>query len=70
VNTLEIRQLHDFDFILWPNESPEQVRDRLYAGQRLVPASSVTPRSTGGGRFCRGWRVENTFVTLVELEAV
>jgi hypothetical protein len=67
MSTLEIRQLHDFDFILWPNESPEAVRDRLYAGQRLVAASAVTPRSTGGGRFCRGWRLERETVTLVEL---
>jgi hypothetical protein len=60
MNTLEIRQACDLDFILWPNESPEQVRDRLYAGQRLVPASAVTPCSTmAGGRFCRGWRPEH-----------
>ena len=67
MNTLEIRQLHDIDFILWPEESPEQVRDRLYAGQKLLPASTVTPRSLGGRRFCRGWRVEHMPVVLVEI---
>jgi hypothetical protein len=67
VNTLEIRQLHDFDFILWPDESPEQVRDRLYAGQKLLPASVLTPKSLGGGRFCRAWRLERVTVTLVEV---
>lgn len=69
MNTLEIRYHHDFDFILWPGESAEQVRDRLYAGQKLLPASAVTPLATkGSGRFCRGWRVENMpSVTLVEV---
>jgi hypothetical protein len=69
MNTLEIRTLHDFDFIFWPEESPEQVRDRLYAGQKLVPASGLTPQSlTTRGRFCRGWRLEHLpWVTLVEL---
>jgi hypothetical protein len=70
MNTLEMRQAYDFDFILWPGESPQAVRDRLYAGQRLLPASAVTPCSLGGtGRFCRGWRLEHMpWVTLVELE--
>jgi hypothetical protein len=64
MNTLEIRP---YDYILWREQTPQQVRDRLYPSIQLSPMNyargSLDPRAT----YCQAWVVDGAGVVLVEV---
>jgi hypothetical protein len=64
MSTLEILA---YDHILWRNQTPQQVRDKLYPTVHLsqigYPHRSLDPQAV----FCQGWSVDGKGVTLVEI---
>lgn len=64
MNTLQIRP---YDYILWRNETPQELRDRLHPGINLSQINyanrSLDPRAA----FCRAWQLDGSNVTLVEI---
>ncbi len=66
MNTLEVRP---FEYILWREQAPQQIRDRLYPGVNLsqmnYPARSLDPRVS----YCMAWGVDGSGIMLVEVPA-
>lgn len=66
MSTLEYR-LERCEFIFWPHEGPQAVRDRLYPGVKLITNSRPLKSLSGHGSFCASWLVDGTSVVLVEV---
>lgn len=64
MNTLEIRS---YEYVLWRNHTPLQVRDRMYPSVHLsqmgYPQGSLDPQLA----YCQGWMVDGIGVVLVEI---
>ncbi len=70
MSTLEIRQLYDFEFVHWPHESPQQVRDRLYPTDNLRPCNvaPIANSLAAGPTYRQGFHLDkHVYVTLVEV---
>lgn len=67
MNTLEVRSIYrvgsgngpEQEVLHWQNRTPEQVRDELYPGFKLVKALADKRSLRAGVNYCRTWRLEN-----------